>query len=141
MEEWIPYAFAAAIFIAIRDFISKDIVDSYTYTDYMITANIILFIGTIIYIVVAKKDISKIKKSNLSELFVIILRVFLVYIIIDPCIFRSLKLCNNPGYAKSIINLNTLFLLFLAFMFYKTNFDMKRTFGVIIIFLGTFLIY
>ena len=61
MEEWIPYAFAAAIFIAIRDFISKDIVDSYTYTDYMITANIILFIGTIIYIVVAKKDISKIK--------------------------------------------------------------------------------
>ncbi len=141
MQSWIPYAFAAAIFIAIRDFISKDIIKKYTYTEYVIIANIIIFIGTIIYLVATKTDIRKIKKPNWSELGIILLRLFIVYILVDPCIFNSLKLCDNPGYAKSIINLNTLFLLILALMFYKTEFSMKKTFGVIIVLFGTYLIY
>ena len=141
MESWIPYAFAAAIFIAIRDFISKDIIKKYNYTEYVIIANIIIFIGTIIYLVATKTDIRKIKKPNWSELGIILLRLFIVYMIVDPCIFNSLKLCDNPGYAKSVINLNTLFLLVLAFMFYKTEFNMKKSIGVIIILVGTYLIY
>lgn len=141
MEAWIPYAFAAAIFIAVRDFISKDIIKKYTYTEYVIIANIIITIGTVVYLLVTKKDITKIKTPNWSELGIILLRLFIVYIIVDPCIFNSLKLCKNPGYAKSIINLNTLFLLVLAFMFYKTDFDMKKSIGVVIILVGTYLIY
>jgi uncharacterized membrane protein len=141
MESWIPYAFAAAIFIAIRDFISRDIIKKYNYTEYVIIANIIIFIGTIIYLVATKTDIRKIKKPNWSELGIILLRLFIVYMIVDPCIFNSLKLCDNPGYAKSIINLNTLFLLVLAFMFYKTEFNMKKSIGVVIILVGTYLIY
>ena len=141
MESWIPYAFAAAIFIAIRDFISRDIIKKYNYTEYVIIANIIIFIGTIIYLVATKTDIRKIKKPNWSELGIILLRLFIVYMIVDPCIFNSLKLCDNPGYAKSVINLNTLFLLVLAFMFYKTEFNMKKSIGVVIILVGTYLIY
>lgn len=141
MQSWIPYAFAAAIFIAVRDFISKDIIKNYTYTEYVIIANMIIFIGTIIYLVTSKTDIRKIKYPSWSELSLILLRLFIVYILVDPCIFNSLKLCDNPGYAKSIINLNTLFLLILALIFYKIEFDMKKSLGVVIILFGTYLIY
>ena len=141
MEKWIPYAFVAAIFIAIRDFISKDIFTRYEYSDYVIIANIIIVIGTIIYVIYSKKDITKIRPPKFTELIKIILRIFIIYVIIDPCIFNSLKLCDNPGYAKSIINLNTLFLLLLAFMFYKTEFNVKKTMGVIIILLGTYFVF
>jgi len=141
MQTWIPYAFAAAIFIAVRDFISKDIIKNFTYTEYIIIANIIIFIGTIIYLFITKTDIRKIKTPNWSELGIILLRLFIVYIIVDPCIFNSLKLCDNPGYAKSIINLNTLFLLILALIFYKIEFDMKKSLGVVIVLFGTYLIY
>ena len=141
MQSWIPYAFAAAIFIAVRDFISKDIIKNYTYTEYVIIANMIIFIGTIIYLVTSKTDIRKIKYPSWSELSLILLRLFIVYVLVDPCIFNSLKLCDNPGYAKSIINLNTLFLLILALIFYKIEFDMKKSLGVVIILFGTYLIY
>ena len=141
MEKWLPYAFVAAIFIAIRDFISKDIITRYNYSDYVIIANIIIFIGTIIYLLYSKKDITKIRPPKFTELLTIILRIFIIYMIIDPCIFNSLKLCDNPGYAKSVINLNTLFLLLLAFVFYKSEFNMKKTSGVIVILIGTYLIF
>ena len=141
MQSWIPYAFAAAIFIAVRDFISKDIIKNYTYTEYVIIANMIIFIGTIIYLVTSKTDIRKIKYPSWSELTLILLRLFIVYVLVDPCIFNSLKLCDNPGYAKSIINLNTLFLLILALIFYKIEFDMKKSLGVVIVLFGTYLIY
>ena len=48
MEKWIPYAIMAAVFIAVRDFISLDIIKKYNYVDYIIIANILIFIGTII---------------------------------------------------------------------------------------------
>ena len=89
----------------------------------------------------SKTDIRKIKYPSWSELTLILLRLFIVYVLVDPCIFNSLKLCDNPGYAKSIINLNTLFLLILALIFYKIEFDMKKSLGVVIVLFGTYLIY
>ena len=141
MEKWLPYAVMAAIFIAVRDFISKDIIYKYSYVDYIIIANFIIFIGTIVFIIVTNKDITKIKSPDLKELMTILLRLFIVYMIVDPCIFNSLKYCDNPGYAKSIINLNTLFLLILAFIFYNIKIDYQKTFGVILLLIGTYFIY
>ena len=141
MQKWLPYAFIAAVFIAVRDFISKDIILKYDYIDYIIIANFIIFIGTIVYILVMNKDITKIKSPDFKELMTILLRLFIVYMIVDPCIFNSLKYCDNPGYAKSIINLNTLFLLILAFIFYNIKIDYQKTFGVILLLIGTYFIY
>lgn len=140
MEKWIPFAVLAAIFIAVRDFISKDIINKYNYKDYIILANFIIFIGTIIYIVVTKKDITKIQKPNAKELIVILIRLLIVYLIVEPCIFNSLKYCDNPGYAKSVINLNTLFLLILALVFYKTELNTKKIFGVLLLVGGTYFV-
>ena len=140
MEKWIPFAVLAAIFIAVRDFISKDIINKYNYKDYIILANFIIFIGTIIYIVVTKKDITKIQKPNAKELIVILIRLLIVYLIVEPCIFNSLKYCDNPGYAKSVINLNTLFLLILALVFYKTEINKKKILGVLLLVGGTYFV-
>ena len=141
MQKWLPYAIMAAIFIAVRDLISRDIIYRYDYSDYIIIANMIIFIGTIIFILVTNKDINKIKPPNIRELMTIILRLFIVYMIVDPCIFNSLKYCDNPGYAKSIINLNTLFLLILTFIFYNIKIDYTKSFGVILLLIGTYFIY
>ena len=140
MEKWIPYAIMAAVFIAVRDFISLDIIKKYNYVDYIIIANILIFIGTIIYLAVSKKDIRKIKLPNFKDLIVIIARLFIVYVIVEPSIFNSLKFCDNPGYAKSVINLNTLFLLILALIFYKVEFNKKKIFGVLLLMGGTYYI-
>ena len=140
MEKWIPFAVLAAIFIAVRDFISKDIINKYNYRDYIILANFIIFIGTIIYIVVTKKDITKIQKPNVKEFIVILIRLLIVYLIVEPCIFNSLKYCDNPGYAKSVINLNTLFLLILALVFYKTEINKKKILGVLLLVGGTYFV-
>ena len=113
----------------------------YHYRDYIILANIIIFIGTLIYIVVTKKDIRKIQKPNLKEFITILIRLFIVYLIVEPCIFNALKYCNNPGYAKSVINLNTLFLLLLAMIFYKVEFNFKKTVGVLLLLGGSYFIY
>ncbi len=140
MEKWIPYAIVAAIFIAVRDLISKDILNMYTYSDYVIVSNIIIFIGTIVYLLYSKKDITKIRPPKFKELMTISVRLLLIYIIIDPCIFNSLKLCNNPGYAKSIINLNTIILIALAFIFYKSEINMKKIIGIMIVLFGTYFV-
>ena len=140
MQKWLPYAFMASVFIAVRDFISKDIIYKYEYVEYVIIANFIIFIGTIIYIVVTKKDITKIQKPNAKEFIVILIRLLIVYLIVEPCIFNSLKYCDNPGYAKSVINLNTLFLLILALVFYKTELNTKKIFGVLLLVGGTYFV-
>ena len=109
MEQWMVYGMIAAMFIAVRDIFSNDLINRYDYKEYIIYANIILFIFTMIYIYVY--DV-KLKKPKYTDLFIIIIRIIIVYMIIEPCIFYSIKYCNNPGYAKSIINLNTLFDLY-----------------------------
>ena len=55
MEIWMKYALVAAIFIAVRDIFSSKIARKYNYIDYIIHANILVFIGTIIYVVFTKK--------------------------------------------------------------------------------------
>ena len=61
-----------------------------------------------------------------------------VYLIIEPCIFNSMKFCKNPGYAKSIINLNTLFVFVLAVFFLKAEFDKQKILGIILITSGAY---
>ncbi len=44
MDIWIKYALIAAVFIAVRDFLMKNISNKYSYTDYLIYAITISFI-------------------------------------------------------------------------------------------------
>jgi len=137
MKKWMMYGLLAAIFIAIRDIFSKDLINRYHYIDYIILANIIVFISTVIYLMVTKRTV---KIPNNNDFIIILLRLLVVYMIIEPSIFYSIKYCENPGYAKSIINLNTLFVFILAIFFLKAKVDKKKLFGMLLIISGSYYI-
>ena len=137
MQVWVIYALLAAIFISIRDIISLDFIKRYDYIQYMVLANIIIFIGTMIYVYATD---FKIKKPNTNDLFIILIRLMIVYFIIDPSVYNSIKNCDNPGYAKSIISLNTLFIFFLATIVYKSEINSSKIAGVILMLAGSYFI-
>tara|TARA_Y100001958_G_scaffold115570_1_gene82709 strand:- start:523 stop:939 length:417 start_codon:yes stop_codon:yes gene_type:complete len=135
MERWMMYGLVAAIFIALRDVFSIDLINRYDYTDYIIVASALLFLGSLIYLFVSKK---KVKVPDSKDFLTIVARLLVVYMIIEPCIFYSIKHCENPGYAKSIINLNTLFVFILAVVFLNQKIDKKKLLGILLIFGGAY---
>ncbi len=128
------YALVAAFFIAVRDIFSSKIARKYNYIDYIIHANIFVFIVTMIYVLLTKRKIKLIDDYN--DMFLIILRLFIVFIIIEPCIFNSFKNSDSPSKSVSIINLNVLILLVLTILFMNKKISLKHVFGVIIVFGG-----
>ena len=135
MEIWLYYALMAAIFISIRDIISLDFIKRYDYIQYMVIANILIFIGTMVYVFSTG---FKIQKPNVKDFITILVRLLIVYFIIDPSIYNSIKNCDNPGYAKSIISLNTLFIFFLVTLVYKSEINMTKIGGIILMLLGSY---
>ena len=132
------YALVAAIFIAVRDIFSSKIARKYNYIDYIIHANILVFIGTIIYVVFTKKKIKII--DNYSDLLTIIFRLFIVYLIVEPCIFNSFKNTTNPSKASTVISLNLFILFILTIIFFKKKIDFKQFMGILLILGGFFCI-
>ena len=137
MEDWAKLALIAAIFIAIRDIISYDVIKRLNYIDYLFYANIIVSIGLIIYITL--NDV-KINKVNTSDLLVILIRIAIVYIITEPSMFYSIKTALYPGYAKAIINLNTIFVLLLSIVFLKIECSLEKVLGILIVTYGSYLV-
>ena len=136
MELWMKYALVAALFIAVRDVFASKIARKYNYIDYIIHANIFVFIITILYVIFTKRKIKIIDDYN--DLFLIFLKLFIVFIIVEPCIFNAFKNSDNPSKSVSIINLNILILLFITIIFFKQKISFKQFLGVIIIFVGLF---
>ena len=138
MELWMKYALVAAFFIAVRDIFSSKIARKYNYIDYIIHANIFVFIITMLYVLFTKRKIKMIDDYN--DMFLIILRLFIVFIIIEPCIFNSFKNSDNPSKSVSVINLNILILLVLTVLFMKEKINAKQVIGVLVIFGGLYLL-
>ena len=128
------YALGAAFFMAVRDIFSSKIARKYDYIDYIIHANIFVFITTMVYVLFTKRKIKII--DNYNDILLIMFRLFIVYLIVEPCIFNSFKNSDNPSKSVSIINLNVLILLVLTVIFFKQEISLKQFIGVIIVFLG-----
>jgi uncharacterized membrane protein len=137
METWIILAMTAAVFIAIRDMLSRDIMEKYTYVNYILYANIFVFLGTLLYIVVFNV---KLIKPTSSDFWKIIVRLVIVYIIIEPCMFYALKYCKNPGYAKAIIGLNTILIFIIAIVFLKEKMNVTKCMGIGLTVVGSYLL-
>ena len=138
MELWMKYALIAAVFIAIRDVFSSKIARKYNYIDYIVHANILVFLGTMVYVLFTKKKIKII--DNYSDLFTIILRLFIVYLIVEPCIYNSFKNTNNPSKASTVINLNIVVLFLITIVFLNKKIDFKQFMGIVLILGGFFFI-
>jgi len=137
MEQWIYLAVIAAIFITIRDYLTQDIMKKYSYVSYILYANIFVFVGTILYISVFNV---KLIRPTTSDFWKIVLRLLIVYIIIEPCIFYAIKYCKNPGYAKAIIGLNTIFIFIIAVLFLKEKVNITKAAGIGLSMLGSYLL-
>ena len=74
MELWMKYALVAAFFIAVRDIFSSKIARKYNYIDYIIHANIFVFIVTMVYVLFTKR-----KNDDYNDMFLIVLRLIYVY--------------------------------------------------------------
>ena len=134
MELWMKYALVAAFFIAVRDIFSSKIARKYNYIDYIIHANIFVFIVTMIYVLITKRKIKIINDYN--DIILIILRLFIVFIIVEPCIYNSLKNTDNPSKSVSVINLNVLILLVITILFMNKKINFKHFVGVLFMFGG-----
>ena len=137
MEQWIYFAVIASVFITVRDYLTQDIMKKYSYVNYVLYANIFVFIGTILYINVFNV---KLIKPTTTEFWKIIGRLIIVYIIIEPCIFYAIKYCKNPGYAKAIIGLNTIFIFIITVIFLKEKMNITKFAGIGLSVLGSYLI-
>ena len=138
MELWMKYALVAAVFIAIRDVFSSKIARKYNYIDYIVHANIFVFLGTMAYVIFTKKKIKII--DNYSDLLTIVLRLFIVYLIVEPCIYNSFKNTSNPSKASTVINLNMFILFLITIIFLKKKIDFKQFLGIVLILGGFFCI-
>jgi len=132
------YALVAAVFIAIRDVFSSKIARKYNYIDYIVHANILVFLGTMAYVIFTKKKIKII--DNYSDLFTIVLRLFIVYLIVEPCIYNSFKNTNNPSKASTVINLNMFILFLITIIFLNKKINFKQFLGIVLILGGFFCI-
>ena len=138
MELWMKYALVAAVFIAIRDVFSSKIARKYNYIDYIVHANIFVFLGTMAYVIFTKKKIKII--DNYSDLLTIVLRLFIVYLIVEPCIYNSFKNTSNPSKASTVINLNMFILFIITIIFLNKKIDYKQFLGIVLILGGFFCI-
>ena len=138
MELWMKYALVAAVFIAIRDVFSSKIARKYNYIDYIVHANILVFLGTMAYVIFTKKKIKII--DNYNDLFTIVLRLFIVYLIVEPCIYNSFKNTSNPSKASTVINLNMFILFLITIIFLNKKIDFKQFLGIVLILGGFFCI-
>lgn len=138
MELWMKYALVAAFFIAVRDIFSSKIARKYNYIDYIIHVNIFVFIVTMIYVLFTKRKIKMIDDYN--DIFIIVIRLMIVYIIVEPCIFNSFKNTDNPSKSASVINLNILILLILTVLFMNKKINKKHIIGIVILFIGLYLV-
>ena len=132
------YALVAAVFIAIRDVFSSKIARKYNYIDYIVHANIFVFLGTMAYVTFTKKKIKII--DNYNDLITIILRLFIVYLIVEPCIYNSFKNTSNPSKASTVINLNMFILFLITIVFLNKKIEFKQFLGIILILGGFFYI-
>ena len=138
MELWMKYALVAAVFIAIRDVFSSKIARKYNYIDYIVHANIFVFLGTMAYVIFTKKKIKII--DNYGDLFTIVLRLFIVYLIVEPCIYNSFRNTSNPSKASTVINLNMFILFLITIIFLNKKIDFKQFLGIVLILGGFFCI-
>ncbi len=137
METWVYYAVLAAVFIAIRDVFGKKISQKYTFVQYLGYASIIVCISVWMYIIFMKVEMKPLKYEDLG---LILTRLLIVYIIIEPSLYFCVNNCKNLGEASAIINMNVLFAFFISCYLYKTPIDMTKLLGIFLVVGGSYFI-
>ena len=141
MERWILYGLVAAFFIACRDMFTKHFSTKYTTTEHLLYYYVLcgFFIGgyALFRYVQGKEPIRSI---DLSDIWKYALFALLSIAIISPCEVLSLKHCKNPGQSKSVMNLSTLFVFILGYIFLRGTFSWRHFFGIMLTMIGMYFV-
>lgn len=142
MESWIIYGITAAILLASRDLFTKNYTEKYSVNEhllyYYVLCGIIIAGYTCYRRFYMKENIKVIDKEDLWKYALV---AAVTVIIIAPCEVLSIKKSKNPGAARALTNLNTLFLFIVSIYFLKTEkVTMKKIIGILMTVGGIFLI-
>ena len=137
MEAWVKYALVAAVFLSVKNLISKNLFGKYKYKDYLIYAISFSFIGIWSYVFITGYTPKKIENT---DILMILFRVAIVYAIIDPSIYNAYKHCTNPGEASSIINIETILTFGLSVIFLNAKCDFKSIGGILLMLAGAIVV-
>lgn len=142
MDLWVIYGLIAAVLIASRDIFTKQFSKKYNTTEHLLYYYVLcgFFIGiyAIYKKVILKERVNLIHQEDLWKYGIV---AAISVIIISPCQVLSLKESPNPGKAKAIVNLNTLFLFFMSLYFIKSEkITLKKIIGIIATVGGIYLV-
>ncbi len=142
MESWIVYGITAAILLASRDMFTKNYTQKYTVSEhllyYYVLCGIIIAGYTCYRRFYMKENIKIIDKEDLWKYALV---AGATVIIIAPCEVLSIQKSKNPGAARALTNLNTLFLFIISIYFLKTEkITIKKIIGILMTVGGIFLI-
>ena len=82
----------------------------------------------------------KVKKVDKLDICKLIIKIFIIYLIIDPCIYMSIKKTDNPGNAKAIVNLNTVLTFIIGVYLFKQKYTYKNLLLILLIVIFTLLL-
>jgi uncharacterized membrane protein len=137
MELWVQYSLIAALFLSVKNMISKHLSEKYKYIDYLIYAISFSFIGVWAYVFCTGYKPGKIDNHDIG---IILFRILIVYAIIDPAIYKAFKTCANPGKASCIINLEVILTFILSVIFLKSDLEPKSIIGMILMIGGGYMV-
>ena len=138
MQLWVQYAIIAAVFIAVKNMITKKISSKYKYIDFLVYAISLSFICIWTYVIASGHKLAKVENS---DFLVILVRIFIVYVLIDPAIYKALQTCgNNPGKPMCIINMEVILTFFFSVIFLQAKIESKIVIGIILMLVGGYLI-
>ena len=138
MNDWVKYALIAAVFISIKNLITKNISSKYKYIDYLVYAISFSFICIWTYVISTGHTVAKVENT---DILVILVRVFIVYVIIDPSIYKAIQTCGpNVGKPMCIINTEVILTFILSVIFLKAKIDSKVVVGIILMITGGYVV-
>jgi len=137
MELWVQYSLIAALFLSVKNMISKHLSEKYKYIDYLIYAISFSFIGVWAYVFCTGYKPGTIDNHDIG---IILFRILIVYAIIDPAIYKAFKTCANPGKASCIINLEVILTFILSVIFLKSDLEPKSIIGMILMIGGGYMV-
>jgi len=143
MEKWIFYALIAALLIGTRDIFTSSFTTKYTSTQHFLNYYIFCGIVILLYCTYRKRFYKEnnFKLVEKNDIWKYIFIALITVLIISPCIYEALKLSDNPGKAKAIVNLNTVVAFFISYLFLRgVKIDQKSTLGILLIIIGIYLI-
>jgi drug/metabolite transporter (DMT)-like permease len=142
MESWVVYGMIAAILIAGRDFFTKGFTKKYTVTEHLLHYYILTTFFVLLFALYKKYIVKEpIRLVDNDDIWKYIMIAVFSAIIITPCQLLSIKNCNEPSRATSVINLSSLFLFFVSLYFVKSmKFSFRILCGIILTVVGVYLV-